>query len=455
MAEVSDLTKLRAALSGHFIEPGDPAYEQARRVWNGLIDRRPTAIARCATVGDVVTCVEFARTHEMTVAIRGGGHNVAGNAVCDGGLVIDLAPMKQIVVDAPGRRVRAGGGVLWGELDEATQRFGLATTGGLMSMTGIAGFTLGGGLGNLMRSYGLACDNLLSADVVTADSRQLRVSAAENSDLYWALRGGGGNYGVVTELQFQLHPVGPMLVAGVVAHPLSAARDTLRFYREVTAGAPDALMVYANLGHGIDGTPRVGMRAVFNGPVAAGEEAVRKLRSFGSPSADEIRPRSYVEIQRLVDPNFPAGRLNFWKAHFLAELSDEVIDLVVEAFKRVPSRYSGMVFEPMGGAVARVGASETAFSQRSAPYSLLILAGWEDPSQSEANVAWARDLWEQVRPMAAPGVYVNYLGGEGEQRVRQAYGPNLNRLAEIKRRYDPDNFFRINQNIRPRPSRHT
>ncbi len=452
---MSDLTKLRARLSGHLVEPTDPRYDQARRVWNGMIDRRPAAIARCATVTDVATCVEFARTADMVVAIRGGGHNVAGNAICDGGLVIDLSLMKEIVVDAPRQRVRAGGGVVWGELDKAAQRHGLATTGGLMSTTGIAGFTLGGGLGYLMRSYGLACDNLLSAEVVTAAGRELMVSRVENSDLFWALRGGGGNFGVVTSLEFQLHPVGPVLLAGGLAHPLSAARDTLRFYREFTVSAADALIVYATLGHGPDGTPRMGMRAAFNGPVAAGEEAVRKLRGFGSPIVDEIRPRSYREIQQLIDPNFPAGRLNYWKAHFLAELSDEVIDLVVEAFRRVPSRYSGIAFEQMGGAVARVGASETAFSHRSAAYSFLILAGWENPSESEANVAWARDLWEQVRPMAAAGVYVNYLGSEGEQRIHEAYGPNLNRLAEIKGRYDPDNFFRMNQNIQPSAAHRT
>ncbi len=452
---MSDLTKLRARLSGHLVEPTDPRYDQARRVWNGMIDRRPAAIARCATVTDVATCVEFARTADMVVAIRGGGHNVAGNAICDGGLVIDLSLMKEIVVDAPQQRVRAGGGVVWGELDKAAQRHGLATTGGLMSTTGIAGFTLGGGLGYLMRSYGLACDNLLSVEVVTADGRELLVSRVENSDLFWALRGGGGNFGVVTSLEFQLHPVGPVLLAGGLAHPLSAARDTLRFYREFTVSAADALIVYATLGHGPDGTPRMGMRAAFNGPVAAGEEAVRKLRGFGSPIVDEIRPRSYREIQQLIDPNFPAGRLNYWKAHFLAELSDEVIDLVVEAFRRVPSRYSGIAFEQMGGAVARVGASETAFSHRSAAYSFLILAGWENPSESEANMAWARDLWEQVRPMAAAGVYVNYLGSEGEQRIHEAYGPNLNRLAEIKGRYDPDNFFRMNQNIQPSAAHRT
>jgi FAD/FMN-containing dehydrogenase len=449
MAEVSDLTQLRAALSGHLIEPGDSGYDQARRVWNGMIDRRPAAIAQCATGSDVVRCVEFARDCGITVAVRGGGHNIAGNAVCDGGLVIDLSLLKQISVDPARRTVRAGGGVVWGEFDAATQQHGLATTGGLISTTGIAGFTLGGGLGYLMRSYGLACDNLLSAELVTADGRQLTVSRAENSDLLWALRGGGGNFGVVTELEFQLHAVGPMLLAGNIFHLLSAAREMLRFYREFAAAAPAALTVYAGLGRGPDGIPRASMRAIFNGSVEAGLFAVQKLRGFGSSLADEIRPRPYLEIQRLVDANFPAGRLNYWKAHFLAELSDEVIDLAVEAFERAPSRYSSIAFEHMGGAVARVGASETAFSHRSAAYSFLILAGWEDPGESEANVAWARDLWEQVRPMAAAGVYVNYLGTEGDQRVREAYGPNLDRLAEIKSRYDPDNFFRMNQNIRP------
>jgi FAD/FMN-containing dehydrogenase len=449
MATVSDFARLRAALSDELIQPGDSAYDQARRVWNGMIDRRPAAIARCATVADVLTCVEFARTCGMTVAIRGGGHNIAGHAVCDAGLVIDLSPMKRIVVDAARRKVRAEGGVLWGELDASTQRHGLATTGGLVSTTGITGFTLGGGLGYLMRSYGLACDNLLSVELVTAYGRELTVSGTENVELFWALRGGGGNFGIVTSLEFQLHPVGPILLAGGVSHPLSAAREMLRFYREFSFGAPDALTVYANLGHGPDGTPRAAMRAVFNGSVEAGQEAVRALRGFGSPIMDEIHPRSYLEIQRLVDPNFPPGRLNYWKAHFVAELSDDLVDLVIEAIQHAPSPYSGIAFEHMGGAVATVGVSETPFSHRSAIYSLLILAGWEDASASEANVAWARDLWQQVKPMAAAGVYVNYLGVEEDQRIRDAYGPNLDRLAEIKSKYDPDNLFHMNQNIRP------
>ncbi len=438
---------LKSAISGRVIEPQDVEYERARRVWNGMIDRRPTAIACCVTVRDVIACIEAARSDRLPVAIRGGGHNIAGNAVCDGGLVIDLSLMKQIVVDPKAQTVRAGGGVLWGELDASTQQYGLATTGGLMSTTGIAGFTLGGGLGHLMRSYGLACDNLLSAQIVTAAGRLLTVNRTENHDLYWALRGGGGNFGVVTSLEFQLHSVGPVLVGGSVFHPLSA--ETLRFYRNFMTSAPDALIVYTGLGRGPDGVARVGMRAVFNGPLNDGEEVLRPLRSFGSPIVDDIRPRPYLEVQRLVDPSFPPGRLNYWKAHFLTELSDDAIILAVEAFRRAPSRYSSIALEPMGGSVARVGVGETAFSHRAARYSLLILAGWEDASETEANVLWARELWDRLQPMAAAGVYVNYLGEEGEQRVRDAYGPNLARLSEIKSKYDPENFFRMNQNIRP------
>ena len=297
---------LKSAISGRVIEPQDFEYERARRVWNGMIDRRPAAIARCVTVGDVIACIEAARSDRLPVAIRGGGHNIAGNAVCDGGLVIDLSLMKQIVVDPKAQTVRAGGGVLWGELDASTQQYGLATTGGLMSTTGIAGFTLGGGLGHLMRSYGLACDNLLSAQIVTAAGRLLTVNRTENHDLYWALRGGGGNFGVVTSLEFQLHSVGPVLVGGSVFHPLSA--ETLRFYRNFMTSAPDALIVYTGLGRGPDGVARVGMRAVFNGPLNDGEEVLRPLRSFGSPIVDDIRPRPYLEVQRLGAFSYRAER---------------------------------------------------------------------------------------------------------------------------------------------------
>lgn len=450
---MSDFGALVREVRGLVILPGDPAYESARRVWNGMIDRRPLAIVRCAQVADVVAAIQFASSEGLVVAVRGGGHNVAGNAVCDGGLVIDLGGMKQIEVDAKGRRVRAEGGVVWGELDAAAQPHGLATTGGLVPSTGIAGFTLGGGLGNLMRSYGLACDNLVSAQLVTAAGRVLSAGPGEESDLFWGLRGGGGNFGVVTSFEFELHPVGRELPTAVVGHPLARAREALRFYREFSATAPDRLTVYANLARPDPGTPRIGIRAVFNGPLEEGEPVLRQLLAFGVPEVSDLQPRPYVELQRLLEPMFPAGRLNYWKANFLAELGDELIEILVDGFQRAPSPHSMVVLEPMGGAVARVGKTDTAFEHRNAAYSLLILAGWEDPAGTEANVAWARELWERTRPFSTGGVYVNYLGVEGDDRVRDAYGLNHPRLAALKERYDPANFFHLNQNIRGGRSR--
>jgi FAD/FMN-containing dehydrogenase len=445
----SDLRLLASELEGAVILPEDAGYEAARRIWNGMIDRRPRAIARCASAADVAEAVQFAARRGMLVAVRGGGHNIAGNAVCDDGLVIDLAAMKEIRVDPESRRVRVGGGVVWGEIDAATQHYGLATTGGLVTTTGVAGYTLGGGLGYLMRSYGLACDNLVSVDVVTADGERLVASPRENEDLFWAVRGGGGNFGVVTSFEFRLHEVGPTLLAGSLAFPLAQARDVLRFYRDWTQAAPDHLTVYAGLSAAEDGSPRVGVRAVYNGSLEDAARVVEPLRRFGAPLIDDIRPRPYVEVQRLVDPQFPSGRLNYWKANFLDELSDELIEIVVDAFARVPSRSSGIVFEQMGGAVARVGETETAFRHRGAAFSLLLLGGWYDPSASEANVAWVRELWERTQPLSSAGVYVNYLGTEGDERIRDAYGVNYARLVDVKRTYDPRNVFRLNQNIRP------
>ena len=440
---------LASKLDGQLIRPGDASYEVARCVWNGMIDRRPLAIARCACEADVVAVIRFAAQRELPVSVRGGGHNVAGNAVCDDGLVIDLTPMKEIQVDPERRSARASGGVVWGEFDEATQRFGLATTGGLVTTTGIAGFTLGGGLGYLMRSHGLACDNLLAVDVVTADGDCLVASPGTNEDLFWAVRGGGGNFGVVTTLEFQLHEVGPLVLAGPLVYPIDQARDVLRFYRDWVQTAPDNLSVYAGLATAGDGTPRVGLRAVYTGPAEAGAHTLESLRRFGVPVIDDIRPRTYLELQRLLDPQFPPGRLNYWKANFLDEMSDALIDIVVEAFARVPSRHSGIAFEHMGGAVARVGETETAFRHRSAAFSLLLLGGWDPPLASEANVAWVRELWERTAPLSSPGVYVNYLGSEGPERIRDAYGINYDRLVAAKRKYDPRNFFRYNQNIHP------
>jgi FAD/FMN-containing dehydrogenase len=445
----SDLHLLASKLAGSVILPEDAGFEAARRVWNAMIDKRPHVIARCASATDVAAAVQFAASRGMLVSVRGGGHNVAGNAVCDAGLVIDLTAMKEIRVDGEHRRARAAGGVVWGEFDAETQRYGLATTGGLVSTTGIAGFTLGGGLGYLMRSYGLACDNLVAVDVVTADGERLVASSHTNEDLFWAVRGGGGNFGVVTAFEFQLHEVGPLLLAGPIVYPLAQARDVLRFYRDWMKVAPDNLTVYAGLSSAEDGSPRVGVRAVYNGSLEAGARVVDPLRRFGAPVLDDIRPRPYVDIQRLVEPAFPPGRLNYWKANFLDELSDELIDIVVDAFARVPSRFSGIAFEQMGGAVARVGETETAFGHRDAAFSLLLLGSWDEPSANEANIAWVRELWERTRPLSSAGVYVNYLGTEGDERVHDAYGVNYARLVAMKQKYDPHNLFRLNQNIRP------
>ena len=451
IVERPDFQRLAGDIAGAVILPEDAHYEVARRVWNGMIDKRPLGIVRCANPEDVLAAIAFATDQGITVAVRGGSHNIAGNATCDNGLVIDLSQMNGVEVDQGNRRVRAGGGVTVGQFDAETQKYGLATTGGIMPSTGMAGFTLGGGLGVLMRSYGLACDSLLSADVVTADCRRVTARSDENADLFWGLRGGGGNFGVVTSFEFQLHEVGPLLT-GRLAHPWTRARDALRFYRDFVAQAPDGLVVYQSLGTGADGLPAMFMRSVFNGPVADGESIVAPLRRFGSPVIDDFKPMSYVEVQKMVEPAFPPGRLNYWKANFVDELSDELIDVMVDAFRRVPSPYSMIALEQMGGAVARVPESATAFQYRRPAFSLLILSGWVDPAETGANVAWARDLWERTRPLSSRGVYVNYLGTEGEQRVRDAYGVNHARLRELKRKYDPGNFFRLNQNIEPAAS---
>jgi FAD binding domain/Berberine and berberine like len=447
-----DVGRLAAEIAGEVITPDRAEYEAARRVWNGMIDQRPAVIARCEGTDDVAAAIAFAADLQMPVAVRGGAHNIAGNATCDDGLVIDLGGMKRIEVDREARRVRAAGGVNWGEFDRATQREWLATTGGLMPSTGIAGFTLGGGLGHLMRSHGLACDNLVSAEVVTADGTRLRADEDHHADLFWALRGGGGNFGVVTEFEFRLHDVGPQLLAGRIAHRLTDARDAFRFYRDFCADAPDSLIVYGSLTTGPDGEPRLGWRAVVNAPLSEADSLIAPLRAYGAPILDDIQPRPYVDIQRIVEPAFPPGRLNYWKANFVDQLSDELIDILIDAIRRVPSPYSIIALEQMGGAVSRVAQAATAFQHRSPAFSLLILSGWTNAADNEANVAWTRELWEQTRPLTSSAVYVNYLGSEGGQRVRDAFGANHDRLARVKRQYDPGNFFRLNQNIQPAPA---
>jgi FAD/FMN-containing dehydrogenase len=442
---------LAGTLRGMLIRPEDPEYDDARRVYNAMIDRHPALIVRCAGVADVIAAVRFAREQGMLVAIRGGGHNVAGNALCDGGLVIDLSGMRAIHVDPARRTARAEPGATYREFDRETQAFGLATTGGTISATGIAGLTLGGGFGWLARQYGLACDNLISADIVLADGSFVTASADDNADLFWGVRGGGGNFGVVTSFEYRLHPVGPVL-GGLLVHPLERAREALRFYRDFTAAAPDELAVFAALLTNPDGSRVVAFIVCYNGAIEEGERVIAPLRSFGPPLADMVQPIPYTTMQTMLDEGFPNGLQNYWKSSFLREISDAAIDTMLAQFDAAPSPLTAMVIEQFGGAGARVGVEETAFSHRSGHSNFLIIARCADPAEAEQNVAWARGAWSAMQPWSDGGAYSNYVegGAEGANRIREAYGPETyERLAELKRKYDPTNFFRVNQNISP------
>ncbi len=456
---IESLPELKAGLRGALILPGEAAYESARRVWNGMIDRRPGAIARCAGVGDVVQAVKFARAHGVPVAVRGGGHNVAGNAVCDGGLVIDLSGMKGVRVDLDAKTAWAQAGVLWGELDRETQAFGLATTGGLVTSTGIAGFTLGGGIGWLMRSYGLACDNLLSVDVVTADGTVLRASEKENPELFWGLRGGGGNLGIATAFEFRLHPVGPTVLGGLVLHAGDRARDFLRFYSDFVARSPEALTTMFVLitappapffPKEIHGKPAVGLVLCYNGPVAEGERAVKAIREWGRPVVDLIAPMPYLALQAMFDPLNQPGSLNYWKSHYLGPLNGDAIEAIVKVSEGMRSPLSEVHVQHLQGAVAREPAGGTAFGNRDATFVLNLIAKWTEPKDTDANVRWCRTAWEAMRPFATGGVYVNFLADTTAEMVKASYGARTyERLAALKARYDPTNFFRLNHNIAP------
>lgn len=458
VSSAQGLADLKARMRGQLLQPEDEGYDSARQVWNALIDRRPAAIARCAGVGDVLDALAFARARELVVAVRGGGHNVAGNAVCDGGLVIDLSPMKSVRVDPERRVVRAEPGLTWGEFDRETQALGLAITGGIQSTTGIAGFTLGGGFGYLARKHGLTCDNLLSADVVTADGRLITASAEQHADLFWGLRGGGGNFGIVTSFEFRLVPLGPVL-GGMLLYPLGRAAEVLRFYREYVKSAPDELFTISvfttapaapHIPEPLRGQPVLMLIICYAGDVEKGARIIQPLRAFGPPAADLVTVKPYREMQQLLDAANPAGRLNYWKSEFMTGYSDAAIDTLIEFSARAPSPYSKTLFTQMQGAIARVGAHESAYSHRQAPFLVNINAMWTDRAESEAQIAWARDFWAAMRPFSAGGVYVNFLSGEGEERVRAAYGEETyTRLAALKRAYDPDNVFRLNQNITP------
>jgi hypothetical protein len=444
----ADVQELAAALRGDLIRSEDDRYDTARAVFNAMVDRRPALIVRCVGVSDVMRGVEFARSHDVPLSIRGGGHSVAGKAVYDGGLMLDLSPMKGIRVDPPQRTAEAQAGLTLGEFDHETQAFGLATTLGVVSVTGIAGLTLGGGLGWLNGLHGLACDNLLSADVVTADGQLLTASEEENEDLFWAIRGGGGNFGVVTSFRYRLHPVGTVLGGGL-SYPLSKAHEVLRFYHEFASGCPDELSTDASLGVAPDGSSVVVVSVCYCGPAEEGERVLRPLREFGSPLADNIQPMAYTTLQSAPDARFPPGRQHYWKSSYLRELNDNAVEVMVQFVSEIPSPTTGVGLQQMHGAASRVDPTATAFPHRDEHYDFLILSQWVDPAESERNVEWTRSLFEAMEPYFEGGVYVNNLGDEGEDRVREAYGANYERLLALKGKYDPTNFFRLNQNIKP------
>jgi FAD/FMN-containing dehydrogenase len=445
---VPDTAILRSAVRGEVIAPGDVAYDQARKVWNGMVDRRPAAIIYCADADDVVAAVNFARSRSLLVAVRSGGHNIGGASVCDGGLVIDLSRMKQIEVDPVRRMARAQAGLNLGEFDAATQAHGLATTMGVNADTGIAGLTLGGGFGKLGRKHGLSCDNLISAEIVTADGKLLRTSATEHPDLFWAIRGGGGNFGIVTTFEYRLFPVGPNLLAGSVLHPYDRAHDAMRFYHAFASTAPDALSLDAALAATPTGERVFIISACYAGPIGEGEQVLAPLRAYGTPLQDQIAPLPYVQIQSAGDALFPRGRRYYWKAQFLRELPDAAIDTLLAGYATAPAG-SLLVLQHVGGAIARVPVNATPYANRDALYDCFPISIWDDPAEDATRIRWARELWDAMRRFSTGGVYANNLGDEGTERIEAAYGENYARLLALKTNYDPANFFRLNQNIKP------
>lgn len=443
------INDFKANLQGEVLCANDPGYDAARSVWNAMIDRRPRLIIRCANADDVVQSVNFARTHELIVSVRGGGHNVAGKAVCDDGLMIDLSPMKGIQVDPADRTAHIEPSVLWSELDQATQAFGLATTGGTVSHTGVAGLTLGGGLGWLLATHGLACDNLLSAKMVLADGRRVTASTTENPDLFWAIRGGGGNFGIVTNFTFRLHPVGPTVLGGMVLYPVDQAKAVLHFYRDFSANCPDPLTVYAGMISTPDGLPVVALIAGWFGDIEEGQQALAPLRAFGTPLADMIGPLPYTQLQSMLDGAAPFGLPRYWKSGYFSELSDEVIDAIIAHASRKLTPLSVAILFHLHGVGGRTAPDATAFIHRRDLWDFDIIAQWTDPATAEQNITWARTFWQAVAPFST-GVYVNHLDtDDNAQRVQTAYGANHARLAALKAKYDPTNFFRLNHNIEP------
>jgi FAD/FMN-containing dehydrogenase len=445
----ASIEAFRSVFCGDALLPGDAGYDSARRIWNASIDKHPGLIARCSDAADVVRVVKFSRANNLVVAVKSGGHNVAGRALCDDGIVIDLSAMNRVSVDPERRTVRVQAGALLSDVDRETHPHGLAVPTGVVSKTGIAGLTLGGGVGWLVRKYGLTCDNVLSCEVVTAEGEIVAANAGTNADLFWGLRGGGGNFGIVTSFLYRAHPVSTVL-GGVIAYARDQAAAMLRYYRDFMPAAPDELTAYAGLISMPDGTPAVGVMLCYFGDLAEGERVLKPLRAFGSPLFDAVRPMPFPMMQKLVDETSPDGTYNYWRSTFIRDLSDEVIDLIIEHGNRMESRLSRIVIQFFGGAAGRVGPAETGFAQRQSEYNVGIETQWTDAAESEKHIGWTRILSDALKPYSSNGYLVNFLGDESRELVRAAFGSNYQRLVELKTKYDPTNFFSLNQNVEPR-----
>ncbi|CAN5600751.1 FAD-binding oxidoreductase [soil metagenome] len=459
-ADTSAMEALRTRLQGDLLFPRAPGYDSARSLWNGMIDRRPALIAQCLNTNDVRESINFARDHGLRLSIRGGGHNIAGMAVCDGGLMIDFSLMKNVEVDEASRRVRVQPGAVWGEVDQKTQAYGLAVPSGIISTTGVAGLTLGGGFGWLTRKHGHTADHLRSVTIVTADGNMRSASETEHSDLFWGLRGGGGNFGVVTEFEFEAREIGPTVAAGLILYPMDDAPDVIRFFREYTESAPEELTCLLVLRiappapflpESVHGKPVVGIAALYAGAPEEGAHVLAPLKSFGSPLADTISPKPYTTHQSFLDSGQPHGRHYYWKSEYLSAVSPDLGEVMIEHARRFTSPHSSMLAMHLGGATKRVSPNAGAVSHRDADYVVAIQGAWDEPETSDQHIGWARDFHAAIRPYSTGGVYVNFLtDDEGADRVRQAYEPDIYaRLAQVKSAYDPMNLFRLNKNIAP------
>ena len=455
LLDKAPIKSLQEHFHGEIIQPSDAGYDRARKIWNAMIDKRPGLIARCQNNQDIIEAVNFARDNHLLLSVRGGGHNVAGSAVCDGGLMIDLSLMKDIQVDPERGTATAQPGVLFGELDRATQPYGLAVPGGIVSETGIAGLTLGGGFGWLTRKYGFTCDNLIYAEIVTADGRLLSARATENPDLFWGIRGGGGNFGIVTSFKYQLQPVGPEVLAGTMIYSMDDASDALRFFRDFTASAPEELGTMAVfrlappapfIPKALHGKPVLAIIVCYVGNVEEGERVLQQLHDFGFPIFDGIKLTPFAIHNSSLDAGQPAGKYYYWKSEYITEIADNAIDTLVDSAANMTSPYSRLAVFQLGGAIQHYDEQAMAVSHRNVKYIIAINTGWEDPKDTEKQIRWTRDLWKAICPFSSGGVYVNFLSADdGEERLRAAYGATkFERLVQLKSKYDPQNLFRMN-----------